>query len=179
MSVHRKISVALALFYCVVFSESGCSAQQSNQFFQIQENLVSDSLIELPLTDCWAIIVLSKDQCSHCTSGMPKLAQRLEKEGRQVIIARVVDCDLLTCKSTEMELREVLDTNLVFKYIPKKRVHILENRDSLKSFTFKTTPFVLYNSGSDVITIESNRVTDDYGRLQSALSKRSYRCGKE
>ncbi len=168
MSVYRNFGFGLILLltYC-----SHSFGQVGDFKFQIKENLISDSLVWQDFSECWAVILLSKDQCSNCSKHLTDLILALQKHGREVVVCRVTDTDLMTCKKDELDFLELYE-GIKFLYIDKKEVLVNEysRKGQIESFGFETTPALLVNSSAGISSFDSEFLMDDYGRLKIKLN---------
>lgn len=174
MSVLRRVEI-LGAFVFSFFSVALAAQNCSTMLFEVRENMISDSLISIPFSECTAILVLSKNQCSNCNKNLPDIFEVFRENRIAIKIIRVVDQPLMECKKEELVLKELIE-DLELYYIGDSSLKVFCDK-KVEEYSFGATPSLLLFLDGILEQIPAKLLIDDYGRPDLELIE-TYRCSR-
>ena len=167
MLIFGRIEV-IALVTTFVLFASFALAQNEEHNLLAQKTILDKDTAVYVISNCTALIVLSKDQCSACSKSIPNLAKKLAKLGYESSFGIVLDKSLMDSKTDEYYLNSVFDPDPPIFFLIDKTVIYKSIYDSNnQSVHLKTTPSLILFNNMGIEVIHSADVVDDYGRSKS------------
>ena len=160
--------VGLTLLF-VLFAAVGIAQSDGNSLIAQKTILDKDTAV-YSISNCTALVVLSKDQCSACGNSIPELSKKLAKLGYESSFAIVMDRGLMDCKNDEFYLKSVFDPDPPIFFLKDKTVTYKGAGDlEYQSIHLKTTPSLILFTDSGTTVVHSPDVMDDYAKVQSLV----------
>ncbi len=174
MSFHRHLRplAVLAVLSIIPFT----SFSQTNWEITHATNIVDTTATKREIAPCTAVVMLSRNQCSHCGEAMPELVEKLISLEYAVLEVRVLDSDVMTCKDDELAFK-ALFPGQDFVYLKNNMIQITSQMTLERvNYTVKETPAILLIRNDEFELITSNRIVDDFGRLKKVDAALKSKC---
>ena len=169
MLILRRIEVVGLTLLFVLFAAVGI-AQSDGHSLMAQKTILDKDTAVYSISNCTALVVLSKDQCSACGNSIPELSKKLAKLGYESSFAIVMDRGLMDCKNDEFYLKSVFDPDPPIFFLKDKTVTYKGAGDlEYQSIHLKTTPSLILFTDSGTTVVHSPDVMDDYAKVQSLV----------
>src|SRR5690554_6087743 len=126
MPLLRRIEVVATIAVAFVLFASKAIAQNKGHILLAQTTILNKDTTEYEISECTALVILSKDQCSSCSKSIPDLVKKLAKSGYTSRFGIVMDRSLMDCKQDEIYLKTFIE--------PEPAIFFLKD----KNVTFKT-----------------------------------------